>query len=61
MEHVQARLCTKKDRESSFECCGGSVKLLQPCLSVRKELQDSFHHCGGPVKIMQAFLCAGKT
>ena len=50
MKHVQACLCTKKDRESSSECCGGSVKLVQPCLSVRKELEDSFHHCGVPVR-----------
>ena len=57
MKHVQACLCTKKDRESSFECCGDSVKLIQTCLNVRKELEGSFHHCGGPVKLMQACLC----
>ena len=55
MKPVQTCLCDRKDRESSFECCGGPVKLVQVCLSVRKELEGNFHHCGGPVKLMQAY------
>ena len=53
VKHVQACLCTKKDRESGLECCGGSVKIMQPCISVRKELEGSFNHYGDPVKVIK--------
>ena len=52
MKHVQSCLSTKKNSESSFERCGGPMKLVQACLSVRKELEGSFHHCCGPVKLV---------
>ena len=33
MKLVQACLCARKDRDSSFHNCGGPVKLAEACLS----------------------------
>ena len=46
MKLAQACLSRRKDRESSFHCCGNSVKLLQACLSGGKVRYCSFNHCG---------------
>ena len=32
MKHVEACLCAREDRESSFHRCGGTVRLEQACL-----------------------------
>ena len=32
MKHVQACLSASEDRESSFDRCGGPVRLVQACL-----------------------------
>ena len=39
-------LYTRKDQESSFHHGGGSVKLLQACLSAGKVRDCSFNRCG---------------
>ena len=36
MKQVQACLCAREDRESSFHHCGGPVRLVQACLCVGK-------------------------
>ena len=36
MEHVEAYLCAKKDRQSDFHNCGGPMKLVQACLCAEK-------------------------
>ena len=36
MNHVQACLSAREDRESSFHHCGGPVKLVLDCLSAGK-------------------------
>ena len=46
MKIAQTCLSRRKDRESSFKYCGGSVKLLQACLSEGKVRYVSFIHCG---------------
>ena len=33
MKHVEASLSARKDRESRFHPCRGTVKLVQACLS----------------------------
>ena len=52
MKLVQARLSGRKDRESTFQHCGGPVKQAQGCLSTRKDRDSRFHHCGGFVKLV---------
>ena len=32
MKHVQACLSAREDRESSFDLCGGRVRLVEACL-----------------------------
>ena len=32
MKHVQAYLSAREDRESSFDHCGSTVRLVQACL-----------------------------
>ena len=54
--HVVACISTRKDRESSFHHCGGSVKFVQAWLSARKHRESSFHHCWGYVKFVQPWL-----
>ena len=56
MESCEARVgmfYTRKDQESSFHHCGGSVKLLQACLSARNHRESSFNHCGVSVKLLE--------
>ena len=36
MNHVEARLSAREDRENSFHHCGGPVRLVQACLCARK-------------------------
>ena len=55
---VQACLCARKHRESSFHHCGSSVKFMQACLSCRNRRESSFHHCGISVKLLQDCLSA---
>ena len=43
---------TRKDQESSFHRCGGSVKLVQASLCARNHREGSFHHCGVSVKLL---------
>ena len=45
-----------KDRESSFQHCGGTVMVIQASLGAMKHLERCFHHCGGPVKLVEACL-----
>ena len=52
--------CARKDRESSFHHCGGTVQLSEICLSARNDRESSFHHCGGSEKLVQACLCDKK-
>ena len=52
MKLVQACLCARKDRESSFHHCGDPVKLAEACLSARKYRESSFHLCGGAVNLV---------
>ena len=33
MKHVEARLSSRDERESSFHLCGGHESLVQACLS----------------------------
>ena len=53
MKHVEACISARKDRESSFHHCGGSVKLGQACLCARNHRESSFHHCGVSVKLLE--------
>ena len=41
-----------KDLQSSFNCYGGSVKLVHASLSARKGIEKNFQNCGGPAKLM---------
>ena len=36
MEHLQASLSAREDRESSFPRCGGLARLIQACLCAGK-------------------------
>ena len=45
MRLVEACISARKDQESGFHQCGGSLKLVQACLSGRKDGESSFHHC----------------
>ena len=41
-----------------FSPRGGTVKLVQACLSAREDRESCFHR---PVRLVQDCLCAGKT
>ena len=56
MKFVQACLCARKDRESSFNHCGGPVQVAEACLNARKYRESSFHHCGVAVNPVLAWL-----
>ena len=53
-------LYTRKDEESSFHHCGGSVKLVEACYTARRHLESSFHHWEGAVRCVLACLSARK-
>ena len=52
MKLVQACLCARKDRESSFHHCGGPVKHVVAYLSAMKYRESSFNYCGGAMNLM---------
>ena len=43
MNLVQAWLIARRHRESSFQHCGGAVKLVPACLSARNDQESTFH------------------
>ena len=71
MKLVEACISARKDRESNFHHCGGSVKLLQACLSAGKvrdcrfnkfgDLCSSCGHVYIPGDIEKAVLTTGKV
>ena len=42
MKHVHPCVTARIDRKSSFNHCGGPVKLVQACLTARKDQETSF-------------------
>ena len=46
MHLVQAGLCTRRHRESSFQHWGGAVKFVPACLSADKVRDSGFNYRG---------------
>ena len=60
VNHVLACLSASKDRESSFDLCGGPVKLVKASLCAVNTLPHRFNRLGSAVKHVQACLSANK-
>ena len=58
MKHVEPCLSARDDRESSFDRCGGLVRLVQACLCPGNTLYHRVNLGGGALKQVVACLSA---